>query len=179
MSSLESIKQQLDELKSENARLRNRLQIDPGGSDKIDELEQAMEFLRHDRDLIDETNKVIFAQREKLQDELDVSKAENKKLKDEWQKSHEEVFQICARLKEEVEQLRWTKEVAEAKADVCGGEWCAKNRAEGRGPCGACAWCVARYKTLAERALVIAEMPYKDDEDIEELRKIREELQGL
>jgi hypothetical protein len=32
-------------------------------------------------------------------------------------------------------------EEAEAFASVRGGEWCAKNRAEGRGGCGACAWC--------------------------------------
>lgn len=32
-------------------------------------------------------------------------------------------------------------EKAEAFASVRGGEWCAKNRAEGRGGCGACAWC--------------------------------------
>lgn len=31
--------------------------------------------------------------------------------------------------------------IAEAAASVRGGEWCAQNRAEGRGGCGACAWC--------------------------------------
>lgn len=34
--------------KEENERLRDRLQFDPGGSDKIDELEQALDFCRHD-----------------------------------------------------------------------------------------------------------------------------------
>ena len=42
--------------------------------------------------------------------------------------------------------------VAEAKADVCGGEWCAENRAEGRGPCGVCAWCCQQVTERAERA---------------------------
>ena len=39
---------------------------------------------------------------------------------------------------------------AEAKAEVRGGEWCAKNRAEGRGPCGACAWCCAALRAELE-----------------------------
>jgi len=38
----------VQDLEAEVAQLRDRLQFDPGGSDKIDELEQAMEFLRHD-----------------------------------------------------------------------------------------------------------------------------------
>lgn len=35
-------------LLEENKELRDRLQIDPGGSDKIDELEQCIQFLRHE-----------------------------------------------------------------------------------------------------------------------------------
>jgi len=34
-------------LKKEEARLRERLVIDPGGIDRIDELEQALQFCRH------------------------------------------------------------------------------------------------------------------------------------
>ncbi len=34
-------------LNNEVKRLRDRLQFDPGGSDKIDELEQALEFSQH------------------------------------------------------------------------------------------------------------------------------------
>lgn len=41
---------------------------------------------------------------------------------------------------------------AQAKAAVCGGEWCAQNRAEGRGPCGACAWCCSQATARAEQA---------------------------
>lgn len=37
-----------DDHNAEIKRLRDRLQFDPGGSDKIDELEQCIEFLRHD-----------------------------------------------------------------------------------------------------------------------------------
>jgi hypothetical protein len=33
--------------RGEVERLRERLQFDPGGSDKIDELEQCIQFLRH------------------------------------------------------------------------------------------------------------------------------------
>jgi hypothetical protein len=36
----------INELVQENTRYRDRLQIDPGGSDKIDELQQAVQFLR-------------------------------------------------------------------------------------------------------------------------------------
>ena len=43
-------------------------------------------------------------------------------------------------------------EIAEAKAAVCGGEWCAENRAAGRGPCGACAWCCTQERNRAEAA---------------------------
>lgn len=42
------------------------------------------------------------------------------------------------------QEVRWLArelERARAEADVRGGEWCARNREEGRGPCGACAWC--------------------------------------
>ena len=37
-----------DEARAEAARLRERLQFDPGGSDKIDELEDAVKYLRND-----------------------------------------------------------------------------------------------------------------------------------
>lgn len=51
-------------------------------------------------------------------------------------------------------EARWAERLraAEAVADVRGGEWCAKNRAEGRGPCGACAWCCQQAKERAEAA---------------------------
>lgn len=39
---------EMEELRAENQRLRERLQIDPGGSDKVDELEQALQFARND-----------------------------------------------------------------------------------------------------------------------------------
>jgi hypothetical protein len=46
------------------------------------------------------------------------------------------------------------EENAQLKAEnaVRGGEWCAKNRAEGRGGCGACAWCCQQATERAERA---------------------------
>jgi hypothetical protein len=44
------------------------------------------------------------------------------------------------------------RDVAVAKAAVIGGEWCATNRAEGRGPCGSCSWCCAQATARAERA---------------------------
>lgn len=51
------------------------------------------------------------------------------------------------------EELRLEDRVAEleAKLDVLGGEWCLRNRAEGRGGCGACAVCCqeARDRALA------------------------------
>ena len=43
-------------------------------------------------------------------------------------------------------------EIAQAKADLIGGEVCAEARAAGRGPCGACAWCVKQATDRAERA---------------------------
>ena len=43
-------------------------------------------------------------------------------------------------------------DAAEAKADVIGGAWCAKNRAEGRGPCGSCAICCRDERQRAESA---------------------------
>jgi len=45
----------------------------------------------------------------------------------------------CAQ--DEIAALRARVEIAEAKAAVIGGEWCAENRAAGRDACGACAWC--------------------------------------
>lgn len=42
-------------------------------------------------------------------------------------------------------------ERVEAQEAVRGGEWCAQNRAEGRGPCGACAWCCKQASDDAER----------------------------
>ncbi len=44
------------------------------------------------------------------------------------------------------------REVAVAKAAVIGGEWCAENRAAGRGPCGSCSWCCAQSKNRADAA---------------------------
>jgi hypothetical protein len=44
------------------------------------------------------------------------------------------------------------RDVAVAKAAVIGGEWCATNRAKGRGPCGSCSWCCAQATARAERA---------------------------
>jgi hypothetical protein len=41
---------------------------------------------------------------------------------------------------------------AEAELAVKGGEWCAQNRAEGRGGCGACAWCCKQQRDRAEKA---------------------------
>lgn len=38
----------INKLVQDNTRYRDRLQIDPGGSDKIDELRQATQFLRHE-----------------------------------------------------------------------------------------------------------------------------------
>lgn len=38
----------INRLVRENTRYKDRLQIDPGGSDKIDEQRQAIDFLRHD-----------------------------------------------------------------------------------------------------------------------------------
>ena len=40
----------------------------------------------------------------------------------------------------------------EATTAVWGGEWCAENRAAGRGPCGACAWCCKEATDRAEAA---------------------------
>lgn len=40
-----------DELQREVNELRERLQFDPGGSDKVDELEQALQFVKHDHEL--------------------------------------------------------------------------------------------------------------------------------
>lgn len=45
-------------------------------------------------------------------------------------------------------------EKAEAAAAVRGGEWCASNRAKGRGPCGACAWCCQQIMASLTRAEV-------------------------
>lgn len=44
-------------LAEENKKLRDRLQFDPGGSDKIDELEQCIQFLRHDIKTLTAANK--------------------------------------------------------------------------------------------------------------------------
>ena len=43
-------------------------------------------------------------------------------------------------------------EVAQAKADVIGGQACAEARAAGRGPCGCCARCVKQATERAERS---------------------------
>ncbi len=39
-----------------------------------------------------------------------------------------------------------------AQAAVFGGDFCAEARAEGRGPCGACSWCVQQAQDRAEKA---------------------------
>lgn len=39
--------EKINRLVRENIRYKDRLQIDPGGSDKIDELQQSNDFLRH------------------------------------------------------------------------------------------------------------------------------------
>ena len=44
----EKVVMERDEALDEVARLRERLQFDPGGSDKIDELEQALQFSQHE-----------------------------------------------------------------------------------------------------------------------------------
>jgi hypothetical protein len=41
------LKENLDRLNDENAKLKSRLEISPFGDDKIDELEQSIEFLRN------------------------------------------------------------------------------------------------------------------------------------
>lgn len=51
-----------------------------------------------------------------------------------------------------IRNLEARVEVAEAKAEVIGGEWCAKNRAEGRGPCGTCSICCGEERARAEKA---------------------------
>lgn len=45
-SSYRSLEQERDEARAEVEKLRERLQFDPGGSDKIDELEDAVKYLR-------------------------------------------------------------------------------------------------------------------------------------
>jgi hypothetical protein len=51
---------------------------------------------------------------------------------------------------------------AVALASVTGGEFCAEARAAGRGPCGACSWCVKQAQERAERA----------EAEVERLRKV-------
>lgn len=51
-----------------------------------------------------------------------------------------------------IKHLMACVEKAEAEAAVRGGEWCAENRATGRGPCGACAWCCKQATDRAEQA---------------------------
>lgn len=51
----------------------------------------------------------------------------------------------------EIVRLKAQLDVAQAKMDVIGGEWCRQNRAEGRGACGACALCVADAEAEIER----------------------------
>lgn len=48
-------------------------------------------------------------------------------------------------LEDEVRDLK-------AKLSVRGGEWCAENRAAGRGGCDACAWCCKQWRDRAEVA---------------------------
>lgn len=50
-----------------------------------------------------------------------------------------------------------------ALAAVSGGDFCAEARAEGRGPCGACSWCVKQAQERAEKAeRELAKMLVKD-----------------
>lgn len=63
-----------------------------------------------------------------------------------------------------LENLKWAGEVMAAALEVRGGEWCAKNRAEGRGGCGACAWCCKQANDradLAETRLRTAELKWQ------------------
>lgn len=54
-------------------------------------------------------------------------------------------------------------EKAEAEAAVRGVEWCAANRAAGRGPCGACAWCCKQATERADLAVaVLAEIDQRE-----------------
>jgi DNA repair exonuclease SbcCD ATPase subunit len=54
--------------------------------------------------------------------------------------------------KAEIATLLARTEKAEAEADVRSGKWCEKNRAEGRGGCGMCAWCWRLERDRAEKA---------------------------
>lgn len=44
----------INSLVEDNTRYRDRLQIDPGGSDKIDELRTAQDFMQHDIEMLTE-----------------------------------------------------------------------------------------------------------------------------
>jgi hypothetical protein len=56
-------------------------------------------------------------------------------------------YDRCAVLAECLDEI----ERLEAVNAVQGGEWCAQNRAEGRGGCGACAWCCQQLRDELER----------------------------
>lgn len=57
-------------------------------------------------------------------------------------------------VEQDTDKLKWAGEVMAAALEVKGGEWCAKNRAEGRGGCGACtcAWCCKQADDRADVA---------------------------
>lgn len=79
--------------------------------------------------------------------------------------------QLRARLAE-VERER---DEARAVADVRGGAWCEKNRAEGRGPCGVCAWCCKQAVDRAERAEAEVERLRIQMEGQEQLERLNED----
>lgn len=68
--------------------------------------------------------------------------------------------------RDDVRRLAQRIAVVEAAAAVRGGEWCAENRAAGRGPCGACSWCCLQAVMRAEAAEA-------------ELRTCREQLNAM
>jgi chromosome segregation ATPase len=73
-----------DDLRAENERLRERLQFDPGGSDKIDELEQALQFTQAENErLRTEVSGIpqLDAWRNAIEAERDALRAENELLK--------------------------------------------------------------------------------------------------
>lgn len=56
-----------EQLTADNKRMADRLCIDPGGGDAIDEAEMALEFVKHDRN-------TLTAERDALQAELDTAR---------------------------------------------------------------------------------------------------------
>lgn len=85
---------------------------------------------------------------------------------DEWKRRARKVdpafSDFCASIHSLVDRV----EIAEAKSSVIGGEWCANNRSEGRGPCGACSLCCAdaiKRAEEAERLLKMARSACSED----------------